>query len=88
MLVLARKRCESVVVGRPHSFERMLKVTVLEIKNGSVLLGFEANPDFPVQSWEMWERICGSQSCPTDGAYDNPEAIFNPSVVMKGNLDD
>ena len=33
MLVLSRKSMESVVVGGSGRFERMLKVTVLEIKN-------------------------------------------------------
>jgi len=32
-------------------------IIVLEINDESVLLGFEANEDFPVQPWEMWERI-------------------------------
>lgn len=62
MLSLARKKHESVVVGRPNGFERMLKVSVLEINGDNVLLGFEANDDFPVKSWEMWERIRTSQT--------------------------
>ena len=43
MLVLTRKRLESVVVGGTIGFERLLKVTVLELKNGSVQLGFEVD---------------------------------------------
>ena len=57
MLVLTRKKEESVVVGSSNGFEDMLKVTVLEIKGGSVRLGFEVNRDFPVHRWEVWERI-------------------------------
>ena len=57
MLVLSRKPEESVVIGEPHSFERLLKVTVLDIRGGKVRLGFEASPDFPVHRWEVWERI-------------------------------
>ena len=57
MLVLSRKPEESVVIGEPHSFERLLKVTVLEIRGGKVRLGFEASADFPVHRWEVWERI-------------------------------
>jgi carbon storage regulator CsrA len=57
MLVLTRKQEESVVVGGSHSLERMLKVTVLEIRGGTVKLGFEASTDFPVHRWEVWERI-------------------------------
>jgi carbon storage regulator CsrA len=57
MLVLSRKSLESVVVGGAGGFERMLKVTVLEIKNGSVRLGFEADASIPVHRSEVWERI-------------------------------
>ena len=57
MLVLSRKPQEAVVVGGADGFERLVKVTVLEIKNGSVRLGFEAAADIPVHRWEIWERI-------------------------------
>ena len=57
MLVLSRKSQESVVVGGSAGFERMLKVTVLEIRGGYVRLGFEADADIPVHRWEVWERI-------------------------------
>jgi len=57
MLVLSRKQEESVVVGRANGFERMLKVTVLEIRAGRVKLGFEVNREFPVHRWEVWERL-------------------------------
>ena len=57
MLVLTRKSMESVVVGGSGRFERMLKVTVLEIKNGRVRLGFEADASVPVHRSEVWERI-------------------------------
>ena len=57
MLVLSRKSQESVVVGGSDRFERLLKVTVVEIRNGSVKLGFEAEADVPVHRSEVWERI-------------------------------
>jgi carbon storage regulator CsrA len=60
MLVLSRKSQESVVVGGSGSFERLLKVTVLEISNGRVRLGFEAEADVPVHRLEVWERIHAS----------------------------
>lgn len=66
MLVLTRKKEESVVVGDANGFEDMLKVTVLDIKGGSVRLGFEVNRDFPVHRSEVWERIRtrGRPDCP------------------------
>ena len=57
MLVLSRKSLESVVVGGPGAFEPLLKVTVLEIKNDRVRLGFEADAGIPVHRPEVWERI-------------------------------
>jgi carbon storage regulator len=57
MLVLSRKRQESVVVGGSIGFTRLLKVTVLEINGGTVRLGFEAPADIPVHRSEVWEKI-------------------------------
>ena len=57
MLVLSRKLQEAVVVGGTAGFERMLKITVLEIVNGKVKLGFDVDKDVPVHRLEVWERI-------------------------------
>ena len=57
MLVLTRKSQESVVVGGSSRFERLLKVTVLEISGGKVRLGFEADADIPVHRLEVWEKL-------------------------------
>jgi len=57
MLVLSRKSLQSIVVGRTGGREPLLKVTVLEIKSGSVRLGFEGPPEVPVHRLEVWERI-------------------------------
>ena len=58
MLVLSRKNNEAVVIGGPESIERMIKITVVEIKNGRVRLGFEADAAVPINRLEVWERIC------------------------------
>jgi carbon storage regulator CsrA len=68
MLVLSRKSMESVVVGGSGRFERVLKVTVLEIKNGRVRLGFEADASVPVHRYEVWERISGAGESPENPA--------------------
>lgn len=57
MLVLTRKPQESVVVGGSVGFEKMLKVTVLEIGGGKVRLGFDVDSDVPVHRTEVWERL-------------------------------
>ena len=59
MLILSRKPLESVVAGRADGIEPLLRVTVLEIKHGSVRLGFEAAAEVPVHRGEVWERIHG-----------------------------
>ncbi len=56
MLVLSRRSEESVVVGGAAG-GRLLKVTVLAIRNGQVRLGFEAEPDVLIHRSEVWERI-------------------------------
>ena len=75
MLVLSRKPLEAVVVGGADGVERLLKVTVLEIKHGSVRLGFEATAEVPVHRWEIWERI------QSDGLPAKPVGELDTSVV-------
>ncbi len=75
MLVLSRKPLEAVVVGGGGGFECLVKVTVLEIKHGSVRLGFEAPADVPVHRWEVWERIQNS------GLSGMPAKDLEPSVA-------
>jgi carbon storage regulator len=69
MLVLSRKIQESVVVGGSDGFERLLKVTVLEITFGKVRLGFEVDKEVPVHRSEVWERIHAArrEDTPTGG---------------------
>ena len=62
MLVLSRKKQESVVVGGASGCEQLLKVTVVEIRGGSVRLGFDASADLPVHRTEVWERIVAEKS--------------------------
>ncbi len=57
MLVLSRKNNESVVVGGSDAFQRVLKVTVLEINGSRVRLGLDVDADIPVFREEIWQRI-------------------------------
>jgi carbon storage regulator CsrA len=57
MLVLSRKSLQSVVVGGPNGLAPLLKVIVLEIKGGSVRLGFEGAVEVPIHRLEVWERL-------------------------------
>ena len=75
MLVLSRKIQESVVVGGSDSFQRILKVKVLEIKGEKVKLGFDVDPDVPVHRQEVWERINGN------GGLHGPMAVNAPPTT-------
>jgi carbon storage regulator CsrA len=57
MLVLSRKNRQSVVVGGGGGFDRLLKITVLEVVGGKVKLGFEVDAGVPVYRLEIWERM-------------------------------
>jgi carbon storage regulator len=57
MLVLSRKKLESVVIGGVDRFQQMLKVTVLGVRGEKVRLGFEVDARVPVHRQEVWERI-------------------------------
>jgi carbon storage regulator CsrA len=70
MLVLTRKNQESVAIGSADHFQRLLKVTVLEICRGKVKLGFEASSDLVVHRWEIWERIQANGE--SDSLRENP----------------
>ena len=57
MLILSRKRQEAVVVSGSSGIEPLLKVTVLDVRQGCVKLGFEASNEVPIHRAEVWERI-------------------------------
>jgi carbon storage regulator CsrA len=69
MLVLSRKKQESVVVGGSDGFHRLLRVKVLEIRGANVKLGFDVDPDVPVHRLEVWEQINGG-SRPLEAGLD------------------
>jgi carbon storage regulator CsrA len=57
MLVLARKNRESIVISLAEDMQEMVRVTVLDIRGGTVKLGFAADDDVGVYREEVWERV-------------------------------
>jgi carbon storage regulator len=57
MLVLARKSKESVVIGAADNLQELIRVTVLEVRGGTVKLGFAADDNVAVYREEVWERV-------------------------------
>jgi carbon storage regulator len=74
MLVLTRKNRESVVVGGAKGFERLLKVTVLQIDGNQVRLGFEVDSEVPVHRLEVWERLQSNGHAVVQSASDAEQA--------------
>lgn len=88
MLVLSRKKLESIVVNGTNGFDRKIIVTVLEIKGRKVRLGFDAAADVPIHRMELWERG-RAKSCEPDPqplaerANELPPYYEQLSTVMK-----
>jgi carbon storage regulator CsrA len=64
MLILARKSQEAVVISGASALEPVIKVTVLEVRGGTVKLGFEAGGEVPIHRAEVWERIRAESRAP------------------------
>lgn len=77
MLVLSRRSNESVIVGRSDRVERTVRITVIEIREGSVRLGFETSADTPVHRSEIWEQLHGESRA--NGVVNAPGARPRPS---------
>lgn len=57
MLVLSRKKQETIAIGDSSNPQAAIRVVVLEIGNGFVKLGIEAPMSVPVHRLEVWERL-------------------------------
>lgn len=57
MLVLTRKKAESIVVFRPDGQNSGIRIVVLEISRGIVKLGIEAPPEVSIHRMEVLDRI-------------------------------
>jgi len=75
MLVLSRKRKESVVVVRQGTCDALCTVTVLEIRGKTVRLGFEADSEVPVHRREVSSQIQADRrpQCQSEGR--SPPAV-------------
>lgn len=67
MLVLSRKRNESIVI------DNRIKIFVVEIRGDKVRLGIEAPGNIPVHRQEIWAQI-------QTAGIDRKQKELNPSV--------
>ena len=80
MLVLTRKHRESIVIGGDSSLQPGLTVTVLEVRNGKVKLGFTADPGISIQRAEVWGKVHAGEV----PSRHTEELRASDSVVMPG----
>jgi carbon storage regulator len=73
MLVLSRKKQESVVVAGADGHSCLVKVTIVEIRGERVRIGFEARLDVPVHRWEVWQRMAEQRNRASDGAFSDSQ---------------
>lgn len=57
MLILSRNLRQSVIVGEERGAPGLLIVTVLEIHDRKVKLGFEGDAAIPVHRLEVWQQM-------------------------------
>ena len=56
MLVLSRKKSETIIIGGSAMQTPEVRIVVLEISNGVVKLGIEAPRSVAVHRLEVWDR--------------------------------
>ena len=54
MLVLSRKKSESILIGKG---EDLIEIVVVEIRGDKVRLGLRARPEIPIHRSEVWNKI-------------------------------
>jgi carbon storage regulator len=87
MLVLSRKREESVVVVGHDRCEPMCTVTVLEIRGERVRLGFEAGSEVPIHRLEVWAQIQADGPAECRAGSRSPPAVKRRHALnLKGGM--
>ncbi len=66
MLIVSRSVQQTVLVGEFDGFERLLKVTVLEVLGKKVRLAFELIDELNSDNHETWEQVPTSNTEPED----------------------
>ena len=84
MLVLSRKKQESIIIGQASSLEQMVRVTVLELSGCRVALGFECSDEVPIHRDEVWERIVRDESRRTQPDARSPTLSFHHGCQAEG----
>ncbi len=69
MLVLTRKIEEGIIIGDD------IRISVIEIKGGSVRLGIDAPRDKKIYRLEVYDRICQENKEATKWSLDDLDAL-------------
>jgi len=78
MLVITRKKEQSIMIGSGDHGQQLIRVMVGEVQGGMVKLCFEAGRDVPIHRAEVWHRLQQErQHTPTT-------PVENPSQSNRG----
>jgi len=78
MLALTRKAGQSIVIGGLDGTIPLVTVTILEIREDRIRLGFTASRKIPIHRKEVWIRL----QPPGNTALDEGKAVASGSVSL------
>ena len=78
MLVLTRKVGEGIIIGDD------VKLTVIEIKGGSIRIGIDAPRDKKIHRQEVYDRILAQNRAATSWSFDDLNVLSDILPQPKG----
>ena len=78
MLVLTRKVGEGIIIGDD------IKLTIVEIKGGSIRLGIDAPQDKKIHRQEVYDRILEQNRAATSWSLDDLNSLSDIVLQPKG----
>ncbi len=79
MLVLSRRRDESIIIGDN------IKLTIVDIRGDKVRLGIEAPKEIPVHRQEVYDAIQKENQRKAEETLDDEQPIPNDSTAAEGS---
>ena len=82
MLVLTRKIGEGIIIGDD------IKLTVVDIKGGSIRLGIDAPKSKKIYRSEVYEHIQAQNRASTSWSFEDFDAISSALPPLAGGIDE
>lgn len=79
MLVLTRKVGEGIIIGDD------VKLTIVEVKGGTIRLGIDAPRNKKIYRQEVYDRILEQNRAATNWSLDDLNAVSQTAATLKGD---